>query len=149
MIEAPPECGVLALLKYVTTGASYVYFILLVPTTALTVTTTSTFWPAPGRLMHCTDVSEDHRAVPHVDEPSSPVTVGSVWPKFVPNTEMVCPAVRGPLNRCKKDSTGESNEKLPAMVPTIAPTVTAAGISSPEAESTTHLMVVTEYHDVH
>lgn len=75
-------------------------------------------------MKHETWVSEVHTDVPHSVVPIMVDAVGSLTPKLVPNTLMVCEPESGPLYVFKYERTGASYEKAPTFVPTIAPTVT-------------------------
>jgi len=86
-------------------------------------------------------VSDVHGAELHMLDPKIAVGLGSMLPKLFPSNVSRFPALAGALAKFKDDMTGASNEKLPFTVPTIALTVTVAGIESPEAELTTHRIV--------
>jgi hypothetical protein len=93
---APAVCGALAAFKYETTGESKVSVLLLVPTTAPTVTT-GVLWPPAvfiGALQR-TDESDDHELVAHMKSAPEPpgnrldsiaaVGVLPMYPKFIPS----------------------------------------------------------------
>jgi hypothetical protein len=121
--EDPPEEAALPFRLCVIAGPSYVKPVILVPTTAETVTTAVFLIPVPGYTWQLTAVSLLQIVVEHKDSPTTELGVALLRPKLVPTIVIVFSPLVGALN-VANDSTGASKEKLPPLVPTIAAIVT-------------------------